>query len=102
MILSPPSSLKRPSPSDFELSPSAKRQNQGKRHHHALRYSQPLDQTTASISQDATIIQTLLSRSVGLALDAVGFDGADPVAAESFRAHAEECMATNEAHPLSQ
>jgi hypothetical protein len=30
-------------------------------------------------------------------LDAVGFDGADPVAAESFRAQVEECMPTNEA-----
>lgn len=93
MIPSPPPSLKRSSPTDFELTPPAKRQDQRKRHH-ALRYSQLPPNGTASTPQDDSIIQTLLSRSVSLALNAVGFDGADPVAAESFRAQAEECMPT--------
>ncbi len=92
MIPSPPSSLKRASPSDIELTPPTKRQDRRKRHH-ALRYSQ-LHKGSASITQDDSIIQNLLSRSVSLALDAVGFDGADPVAVESFRAQTEECMPT--------
>lgn len=93
MIPSPPSTLKRSSPSDFELTPPAKRQDRRKRHH-ALRYSQLPHQDTASISQDESIVPTLLSRSVSLALGAVGFKGADPVAVESFRAQAEECKPT--------
>lgn len=102
MIPTPPSSLKRPSPPDFELAPPTKRQDQRKRHHHALRYSHPSHKATTFIPQDETIIQTLLGRSIGLALDAVGFDGADPVAAESFRAQTEECMPTINAASLIQ
>lgn len=100
MIPSPPSSLKRASPSDIELTPPTKRQDRRKRHH-ALRYSQP-HKGSASIPHDDSIIQTLLSRSVSLALDAVGFDGADPVAAESFRAQTEECMPTMKSKSQNQ
>lgn len=41
---------------------------------------------------DAGAAETLLTRSIGLALDVVGFDAAEPLALESFRVAAEECM----------
>ncbi len=97
MIPSPSSSLKRTSPAEHRETPPSKRQRQGLKHHHQLRHTQRSHNGIASVPQDESLIQTLLSRSVGLALDAVGFDGADPVAAESFRAQVEECMPTNEA-----
>ena len=40
---------------------------------------------------DEIIIQSLLTRSVSLALEVVGFEFADPVAIESFRADVQEC-----------
>ena len=43
--------------------------------------------------QDGEIVQHLLTRSVSLALAAVGFDAAEPRAMESFRAEVEECKA---------
>ncbi|KAI4106401.1 MAG: hypothetical protein L6R37_002199 [Teloschistes peruensis] len=41
---------------------------------------------------DAGAAETLLTRSIGLALDVVGFDAAEPLALESFRVAAEEYM----------
>jgi len=42
-------------------------------------------------AQDEETAQTLLTRSIVLALEAVGFQGAEPLAVESFRAETEEC-----------
>ena len=42
-------------------------------------------------------MQFLLTRSIALALEAVGFESADPVAVESFRAETEECTAQSSA-----
>ncbi|KAI9881625.1 MAG: hypothetical protein M1830_000190 [Pleopsidium flavum] len=92
MIPSPSSSLKRSSPTEHRETPPPTRQRLGLRHHHQLRHTELSHKATVSISQDESLIQGFLSRSIGLALNAVGFDGADPVAAESFRAQAEEYM----------
>ena len=42
--------------------------------------------------QDKETAETLLRRSVDLALKAVGFEAAEPTALEGFRLLAEECM----------
>ena len=46
--------------------------------------------------QDHTHSQTLLERSIALALEAVGFDAAEPLALQSFRMLAEECERPDE------
>ncbi len=48
-------------------------------------------------SQDVTFngdsqVELLLTRSIGLALEAVGFEASEPLALESFRLVVEECM----------
>ena len=40
---------------------------------------------------DGTTPEDLLTRSISLALNAVGFDGAEPLALESMRKTAEQC-----------
>ncbi|KAL8953401.1 MAG: hypothetical protein Q9183_007332, partial [Haloplaca sp. 2 TL-2023] len=40
---------------------------------------------------DGTTPEALLTRSISLALNAVGFDGAEPLALESMRKTAEQC-----------
>lgn len=37
-------------------------------------------------------VQSMLTRSIGLALEAVGFEAAAPDAMEAFRVDVEECM----------
>lgn len=59
--------------------------------HHRIRWRQAVEGEAATTCQDNEAIQSLLSRSIGLALEAVGFERADPVAIESFRAAAEQC-----------
>ena len=59
--------------------------------HHGLRWRQELPGPLDAPFQDDEAVQALLTRSIGLALEAVGFESADPVAVESFRALAEEC-----------
>ena len=43
--------------------------------------------------QDETRVQSMLDRSISLALEAVGFEGAEAEAVESFRLITEECTA---------
>lgn len=43
------------------------------------------------IIQDDEAVQSMLTRSIGLALEAVGFEAAAPEAIESFRLNVEEC-----------
>lgn len=71
--------------------PVAKKRCTGLVHHHRLKWS--LDRTGPLFlpCQDEEVIQSLLTRSISLALEAVGFDAVDPVAIESFRAEVEEC-----------
>ena len=80
------------STADFDIPFSKKQQFQSLRlHRPAYPPNQPIDKHSSC--QDEPSIQALLSRSIGLALETVGFESADPVAVESFRAEAEECTA---------
>lgn len=63
-----------------------------RRIHHSLHWQQDTAGLSVATCQDDELIQSLLSRSIVLALKAVGFEQADPVAVESFRAEVEECM----------
>ncbi|KAI9673640.1 MAG: hypothetical protein M1817_002277 [Caeruleum heppii] len=83
---SSPSTLKRPATSLSQDPPSTKRP---KVHHHYPHHRQniPADGDLENIH-----IQTLLTRSLSLVLKDAGFDGAEPVAVESFRAEVEEYM----------
>ncbi|MCJ1358148.1 MAG: hypothetical protein MMC33_008146 [Icmadophila ericetorum] len=60
--------------------------------HHKLHWKQPEPNYELSFCQDEEAIQQALSRSIGLALEAVGFEQADPLALESFRLLTEEYM----------
>ncbi len=75
---------------NFDLPPTKKQCFRHGRHHkltwrpdESIRHQLP--------AQDEESAQTMLTRSIALALEAVGFQGADPVAIESFRAETEEC-----------
>ncbi len=75
---------------NFDLPPTKKQHFRHGRHHkltwrpdEAIRRRLP--------AQDEESAQALLTRSIALALEAVGFQGADSVAIESFRAETEEC-----------
>jgi hypothetical protein len=68
------------------------KQRQRYAHHHQLQYKQLVDGETGEIHQDDASAQSQLSRSILLALRAVGFEGADALALESFRALVEERM----------
>ncbi|KAI9735960.1 MAG: hypothetical protein M1834_001426 [Cirrosporium novae-zelandiae] len=58
--------------------------------HHNLHFKQKPPPEPAPPDEEA--IHTLLSRSIGIVLDRIGFDGVDIFAAESFRAGVEEYM----------
>lgn len=58
-------------------------------HQHRVRYKQDVGPNRILHDDEAHF---LLTRSVALALTVAGFDGAEPVAIESFRAEVEECM----------
>ena len=60
-------------------------------HHHGLKWRQDLPDHFEPPLQDGEAVHSLLTRALGLALEAVGFEGAEPIAMESFRALAEEC-----------
>lgn len=60
-------------------------------HHHGLKWRQDLPDQFEPPLHDNDAVHSLLTRALGLALEAVGFKGAEPVAMESFRALAEEC-----------
>lgn len=85
-------SLKRTSSTaEFDI-PASKKLNRGLRyHHHKLTWDfGGLHQSPAPL-QDANLAYSMLTRSICLALRAVGFDGAAPLALESFCAEVEEC-----------
>ncbi|MCJ1250711.1 hypothetical protein MMC30_007939 [Trapelia coarctata] len=64
-----------------------------RRVHHSLRWQQDTAGLSVATCQDDELTQSLLSRSIVLALEAVGFEQADPVAVDSFEAEVEEYMA---------
>lgn len=73
--------------------PFAKKQNRGNLRHHKPVWDLQRPTRLAAPGQDEGKIQALLTRSLALALEGVGFEGAEPIAMESFRATVEECTA---------
>ena len=85
-------SLKRTSSvAEFDT-PAAKKLNRGPLRHHRPLWDLHRQQRLNTLWQDQEAAQSMLTRSIGLALHAVGFEVADPVAIESFRCDVEECM----------
>lgn len=66
--------------------------------HHSLHWHQDGADLHSGICQDDEVMQSLLARSILLALEAVGFEHADPVAVESFKAEVEECELLKSSH----
>ena len=88
MVNGGPAHEQPPSAGNLEIS-TTKLQRQGTLHLHHLRHRQEIDPNIVLSDDDA---QQLLVRSLTVALTLVGFDGASPVALESFRSEVEECM----------
>ena len=59
--------------------------------HHSLRWRPQSIENASEVCQNQEAVQSILSRSIALALDVVGFRHAEPTALESFRAHVEAC-----------
>jgi hypothetical protein len=79
---------KLPSPSDADGSSAKQHRTSTVLHHHSVHYKQYVP-SEGQIESEA--VQTMMKRSLALALKHVGFDGADPVAMESFCAEVDEC-----------
>lgn len=71
--------------------PPHKKQNRGQIRHHQSKWDFQREQLKEPW-QDVKAIQSMLTRSIGLALEAVGFKAAAPDAMEAFRLEVEECM----------
>ena len=102
MTLSDNHSLKRTSSTAQFDEPAAKKLNRGHIRHHKASWDLQREQRhngTALCDGDA---QTLLTRSIGLALEAVGFEAAAPEAMDSFRGDVEKCMEYRCKNVLSQ
>lgn len=83
--------LKRTSSSTQFDEPAAKKLSRGPIRHHRPSWDLQREQRHNAIVQDDEAIQAMLIRSIGLALEAVGFEAAAPEAVESFRGDVEEC-----------
>ena len=84
-------SFKRTSTAANFETPIAKKQNIGSLRHHKPSWDLSRSKRREISCQDDEAIQALLTRSITLALDAVGFEAAEPTAIESFRVNVEEC-----------
>lgn len=83
------SSMKRPAESTFaDASHPPKRMRQV---HHAIKYKQPLASESTRGIQNENVFQSQLLRAITLALSAQGYDEAQSLALEAFRAEVEEC-----------
>ncbi|MCJ1468012.1 hypothetical protein MMC07_006638 [Pseudocyphellaria aurata] len=76
---------------EFET-PVAKKQNFGPLRHHKPSWDLSRSGRLETPCQDELAMQALLTRSITLALDAVGFEAAESTAIESFRVSVEEYM----------
>ncbi|KAG7001388.1 hypothetical protein G7Y79_00032g067410 [Physcia stellaris] len=85
-------SLKRNSTTANFDAPAAKKQNRGPLIHHKLNWLPTEAERHQSAPQDGESMDTLLERAIILALEAVGFAGADPRAIQAFRLEVEEYM----------
>lgn len=75
---------------EFDI-PFAKKQNRGSLRHHKSAWDLQRSSRLAAPGPDGEKPQSLLTRSLALALEVVGFEGAEPMAMESFQAAVEEC-----------
>lgn len=83
-------SLKRTSTMADLQTPLAKKQNLGNLRHHQPTWDLcRLRKLGPCLEED--LVHSLLTRSIALALNAVGFEAAEPLAIESFGAEAQEC-----------
>ena len=82
---------KRSASSDLLGLPPHKKQNCGQIRHHRPNWDLQRQQLREPW-QDEEAVQSMLTRSIGLALEAVGFEAAAPDAMETFRVDVEECM----------
>lgn len=69
----------------------AKKANRGPVRHHKPRWDLQHQQRQNAIIHNEEVVDSMLNRSIGLALEAVGFEAAAPEAFESFRGAVEEC-----------
>ena len=79
------------STTDFDAQLAIKRNKLGLDHdkiNQNVNYAQPTD----GVPLDDGVVETLLTRSIILALDVIGFKTSEPLALESFRMGVEECM----------
>lgn len=60
-------------------------------HHRRIHHKQAISNEAALTPPNNEAIESLLARSLGLALQDAGYDAADPVAIESFRSKVETC-----------
>lgn len=64
--------------------------------HHYLHWKQLSDDHNEYLCQNEEVFRSTLTRSIVLALEAVGFEATSPLALEAFRAHVEECKPKKE------
>ena len=84
---------KRSATSELLGLPPQKKQNRGQILHHQSNWDLQREYLKEPW-HDEEAIQSMLTRSIGLALEAVGFEAAMPDAMEAFRVDVEECMSS--------
>ncbi|KAL8789798.1 MAG: hypothetical protein Q9195_006632 [Heterodermia aff. obscurata] len=84
--------LKRNSTTANFDAPAAKKQNRGSVRHHRPFGPPTQDIRDQTAPQHGEVVDAVLERSIVLALEAVGFAGADPRALQAFRLEVEEYM----------
>ena len=82
---------KRSATSELLGLPPHKKLNRGQLRHHRSNWDLQREYLKEPW-HDEEAIQVMLTRSIGLALEAVGFEAATPDAMEAFRVDVEECM----------
>lgn len=90
MAIDPPS-LKRTSTTAELETPVAKKQNLGNLRHHQPTWDLNRLRKLDPPCLEEDLVHSLLTRAIALALNAVGFEAAEPLAIESFGAETQEC-----------
>ena len=101
MAIQPPNLKRTASQAAFDF-PAAKKQQLGVTKHHKARWDIQSDYRQEPYFQDEKVPQDLLTRSIRLALEAVGFETAESGALEGFRMEVEECIVSPNIDFLSQ
>ena len=83
--------LKRTSSQALFDTPLAKRQDRGPVRHHKARWDPQQALRCDALPQEEETAEVLLTRSISLALEAIGFEAVEPQALESFRMEVGEC-----------